>query len=120
MGLATATAQLTSTEYVGRRWGKSSHPLPGSTGLEMPVALVPNGCQTLLSACDSLAIPSLPFCDQLALLAVLDFANSETSGSPPGPASWPLSCPGPLPAALEAVNHSCSIGGSGGMRPAGS
>lgn len=58
------------------------------------VALVPNGCQTLLSACDSLAIPSLPFCDQLALLAVLDFANSGASGSPPGPASWPLSCPG--------------------------
>ena len=66
----------------------------GPTGLEMHVALVPNGCQTLLSACDSLAIPSLPFCDQLALLAVLAFANSEASGSPPGPASWPLSCPG--------------------------
>lgn len=40
------------------------------------------------------SLPSLPFCDQLALLAVLDFANSGASGSPPGPASWPLSCPG--------------------------
>ena len=87
------TAQPTSTEFAGRRW-ESPATHCGPTGLEMHVALAPNGCQTLLSACDSLAVPSLPFCDQLALLAVLDFANSEASRSPPGPASWPLSCPG--------------------------
>lgn len=83
----------------------------GSTGLEMPVALVLMAAKPFCL----LVTPwpsSLPFCDQLALLAVLDFANSGASGSRTWPSLMATELPWPLPAALEAVNHSCSIGGS--------